>query len=349
MGKILETKNIKNILDPVSEELSELNDRLVNRISPDSSFLCGILQDIFSSGGKRLRPAISFLVCKSCLSRNDIPEDLREKIFLVAEIDELIHTASLIHDDIIDNALIRRSIPTTNSKWNNAITVISGDFLFARAAVNLGKLNCNEVVCLYASVLENLCDGEIEQAENKFNLEIGEAYYFKKSYKKTASLFEASAKSVAALLDLDAVSKEALASYGRHLGIAFQIIDDILDYTSDEIRLGKEVGSDLKEGQITLPLIYALEEFKTEDTDTFNDLHSQIQSLSTKHNLSDSDRSLTIKKILQTVRSSSGIEKSENKARDHVNKAVACVDFLESSQYKTALIDLAHFVISREN
>lgn len=342
------TSSIQEIFKPIQEELAVLEDRLINKISPNSGILTSILQEVFKAGGKRLRPAISFLVYKairesSKFSFEKYPkvEDEEEKIFLIAELSELIHTASLVHDDIIDNSLIRRGMPTTNSKWDNAITVISGDFMFARAAVNLGKLSCNDIVCLYAQVLENLCDGEIKQVEKKYQTDIDWDYYNSKNYKKTACLFEAAAQAPADLLGLKASDKEAFAQYGKDLGLAFQVVDDILDYTADEQSLGKPAGSDLKEGQVTAPAFYALEELMTAQSPRYSDLCKFISKLA--------ENSDNLKDALGIIKSeTNAIEASKKLASDYINSAVQSLSVLtEDSEAKQSLESLAHFVIAR--
>lgn len=328
--------NLQNIISLVSEEMEVLENRLLHEISTDSRVLCSIMQDIFKAGGKRLRPLLSFYANKIIETELNIDTkaDSSEKLYLIAEISELIHTASLVHDDIIDNALIRRGRETTNSKWDNAITVISGDFMFARAAVNLGKLECNEIVKIFAAVLEYLCDGEIEQVERKYSCELDFDYYFQKSFKKTGSLFEAAAKAPAALHKTEEKYKSALAEYGRLLGIAFQVVDDILDFTSDEKTLGKPAGSDVKEGQITLPVLYALEESK--------ELKAKIEELSM-----DSSNTKLLNEILELIHSTNGIERSKAKAQSLLDSAIAELDVFKDSKYKQGLVDLALFISER--
>jgi all-trans-nonaprenyl-diphosphate synthase len=183
------TKSLKEIIAPVNADLEKLDHRILNEISPASRALSSIIQEIFKAGGKRVRPALSFLVFRALTVGKEVSADITEKIFLAAEISELIHTASLVHDDIIDNSLIRRGRETANSKWDNAVTVISGDFMFARAAVNLGKVGINEITCIYAKVLEDLCDGEIRQVEKKYSTETDWDYYYSKTYKKNCFAF----------------------------------------------------------------------------------------------------------------------------------------------------------------
>ncbi len=329
--------SLQGILNPVISEIEILDKRLIDDISPSSRALCGILQEIFKAGGKRLRPALSFLMTKA------LGEKINENIYLIAEISELIHTASLVHDDIIDNSMIRRGQPTTNSKWDNAITVISGDFMFARAAVNLGKVANNDVTALFAKVLEDLCDGEIRQVEKKFSTELDWDYYYSKSYKKTASLFEASTKAPALALGLDAGLIEACANYGKYLGLAFQIVDDILDYSSDTLTLGKPSCADLKEGQITIPVLYTLETLQKDNNLIYLELVNKIENLAQQP---DNDK--LSQEIFAMVKESGGMEKSRAKAKELVMQSINSLSILNDSAYKSALNDLAMFTLDRE-
>ncbi|MDA0772838.1 MAG: polyprenyl synthetase family protein [Cyanobacteria bacterium] len=325
----LKIKTIKEILEPVATDLQELDNRLINEISPSSRALCSILQEIFAAGGKRLRPALSFLLMRA------FNQNIDEASFLIAEISELIHTASLVHDDIIDNSLIRRGKANTNSKFDNAITVISGDFMFARAAVNLGRLGINEITMLYASVLEDLCDGEIRQVERKFSTEVDWDYYYSKTYKKTASLFEASTKAVAIKLANPQI--EACANYGKELGLAFQIIDDVLDYNSDTQTLGKPACSDLKEGQVTAPLLHCLEQLAANDQTAHTELVTIINQMA-------SDKTEFSTRVLELIETTGSINYCKELAKQHCAKAITAIEFLETTKYKTALIELANWV-----
>ena len=331
------TKNLPDILGSVLEEIQVLDSRLINDISPSSRALCSILQEIFKAGGKRLRPALSFLMTKA------LGREVDENIYLIAEISELIHTASLVHDDIIDNSLLRRGQPTTNSKWNNAITVISGDFMFARAAVNLGKLANNDITTLFAKVLEDLCDGEIRQVEKKFATDIDWDYYYAKSYKKTASLFEACTKAPALALGFSDAEVEACGHYGKYLGLAFQIIDDILDYSSDTATLGKPSCADLREGQITIPLLFTLETLSQNDHEAYVELAGKIEKLSI-----EPDNEQLAQEIFAVVRESASIEKSHARAEELIQQAIEAITILNDSDCKVALYDLAIFTLSRE-
>jgi all-trans-nonaprenyl-diphosphate synthase len=338
--------NLQKILAPIEKDLETLEKRILENISPSSRSLNKILSEVFKSGGKRIRPAISFLVYRAlCFSEGFSPDrDLEEKIFLIAEISELIHTASLVHDDIIDNSNLRRGKETTNNKWGNAISVISGDFMFAKAAVNLSLLDCNPIVKIFAEVLQNLCDGEIHQFEKQFSVEFDFDYYIQKSYKKTASLFEASARAPLELMDLDTSTLHSISVYGKNLGLAFQFVDDVLDFSSDSLTLGKPSFSDLKEGQITLPVLIALEFFYENDLAKFKSLSQLLKNLGVG---TKSTQELS-SEILDLLNSAEVFPKSMKFIQDYTEKAKSSLDFLESSIYKNSLINLLDFITVRK-
>lgn len=338
---VIATKQRVPLFPSIRDEITSFDSRLLDEISPSSKSLCLILQEIFKAGGKRLRPALSFLFYKA-LTKGTKPT---EKIFLIAEISELIHTASLVHDDIIDNSLIRRGKPTTNSKWDNAVTVISGDFMFARAAVNLGKIANNDITALFASVLENLCDGEISQVDKKFSTEIDWDYYYDKTYKKTASLFEAACIAPALEIQASQELKNACQNYGWNLGMAFQIYDDILDFSSDEKTLGKPNFADLVEGQITIPVIMSLEQLKKINSPDYEVLLTKIRNLSFESNSTDT----LISEIFEIINSVQGIEKSLAKASELISNAKSSIKSIPDSIYKNDLLDLADFIIKRSS
>lgn len=342
----LKELNLSKILTPVEMDLQELDKRILTNISPSSRSLSKILDEIFKAGGKRIRPAISFLIAKAVSSsfNIEIEKNFLEKIFLVAEISELIHTASLVHDDIIDNSDLRRGHQTTNNKWGNSVSVISGDFMFARAAVNLSLLESNSVVKIYAEVLQNLCDGEIHQFEKQFSTEIDFDYYINKSYKKTASLFEASVRSVLELYKLDLELKDSISEYGKNLGLAFQFVDDLLDFSSDSATLGKPSFSDLREGQITLPILIAIKDFKAFDKESYQSLVSCLQQVS----FDPESLHLHHSKIQDLLLRANAFTKSKNFIDKYLEMASNSLDALSNSIYKDSLLDLIDFVKNRK-
>lgn len=237
--------------DLVGPELARLESVLTDDSGVDFPLVADLLRYAFAGGGKRLRPVVVFLTAR--LGDADPAAVTR----LAAAV-ETLHTATLVHDDLVDGARLRRGLPTMNARWQAGATVLAGDWLFARAARFAAETGSVRVMEIFARTLGTLTDGELRQLFGRSGLP-SRAEYDYRIYAKTASLFEAAAEATAALLSLGTKRIEALARYGRELGSAFQVVDDILDFTGAEDRLGKPVGSDLRSGQVTLPALLYLE------------------------------------------------------------------------------------------
>lgn len=316
-------------LSEVSSELAYIAKNLQNDLPIKSLLLSEIVNHIFCAGGKRIRPALCFLIAKGTGSVN-------KKHFILAELTELIHTASLIHDDIIDSAKLRRGVETINSLWNNKLSVIAGDYLFAQASVRLGMLENNEIVKIYANVLSDLCDGEIEQYTHKFKTDISWDDYINKSIAKTASLFSAICKSTAIINNLAPDSIYKAESFGKFLGIAFQIKDDLLDFTSSVTDLGKEVCSDLKEGIITAPTLYALKS---------SDNRKQQLKLLIENRFNNDP--LCFDQAIRLVLELGGCEKAEELANKYIADAKKSLTFISDVKIKEYLYDACDFILNR--
>ena len=335
MRQILEQNlNIRKIGWPdffrcINEELVILEDNLRNKLPTKSSLLKEVVSYIFNAGGKRLRPAICFLTAKGT-------GRITDKHIILSELTELIHTASLIHDDIIDSAKLRRGRETINNLWNDKISVITGDFLFAQASIRLGKLENTEIVKIYAKVLSDLCDGEIEQYSLLFNTNISWEDYINKSTTKTASLFAACCKSAAILNEMDTASIKMAHEYGNFLGIAFQLVDDILDFTGSSAELGKEAGSDLKHGIITAPALFAL---KSND----NRARQLKTIIENKFDESTED----FKKAVQLIHELGGCEKAKRLAMEYSEKSKETLYFIRDHEIKSFMLQAADFVLER--
>ncbi len=240
-------------------DLGELERRLLEDLAPEAGALSDMLRFVLGSGGKRFRAGLCFAVARVLLPVGS--NILSERFFLLAEIAELIHTASLVHDDFLDEAKTRRGLETLHLKWNPKYAVIGGDFLFAQASLRLGLLENCAVVKIFAQVLCSLCKGEIKQAEDKYkSRELNLEAYIGRCHLKTASLFEACTESAALLAELETDRVALFGHFGMNLGLAFQVIDDLLDFTSTEQTLGKDSQSDLPSGIFTAPVIFACEE-----------------------------------------------------------------------------------------
>ena len=242
----------------------------------------------------------------------------------------MIHTASLVHDDVVDESEVRRGIPTVHSSFGSRVAVLAGDFLFAQSSWYLANLDNLQVVKLLSEVIKDFAEGEIQQGLNRFSIMSIEAY-LEKSYYKTASLIANSAKAAAVLSDLPEAQTQQLYGYGRDFGLAFQIVDDILDFTGSIDSLGKPAGSDLKSGNLTAPVLYALEE------------KPYLEVLIEREFAQEGD----LEQALALIKDSRGIERSRTLAAHHAKAAVAHLSDLPMSESRQALIKLADYVLSR--
>jgi all-trans-nonaprenyl-diphosphate synthase len=319
--------SVSSFFAPVEDDLSLLIKNLTNLVGAQHPILGAAAEHLFSAGGKRIRPAIVLLVSRATMLDQDIT--LRHR--RLAEITEMIHTASLVHDDVIDTAELRRKVPTVNSLFGNRIAVLAGDFLFAQSSWYLANLDNLEVVKLLSEVIKDFAEGEIQQSLSSFDPSLSLESYLEKSYYKTASLIANSAKAAAILSSTTPEIAENLYQYGRNLGLAFQIVDDILDFTSPTEILGKPAGSDLASGNLTAPVLYALEE------------KPQLRGLIEREFSEEGD----LEKALEMVKSSSGIERSRKLAEEHGRLALKYLDCLKPSSSSQALAELTHYVLSR--
>jgi all-trans-nonaprenyl-diphosphate synthase len=249
----------------------------------------------------------------------------------LAEITEMIHTASLVHDDVVDEASVRRGVPTVHSSFGNRIAVLAGDFLFAQSSWYLANLDNLRVVKLLSQVIMDLAEGEIQQGLNRFDTSLTLEAYIDKSYFKTASLMANSAQAAGVLSDVPEALAGQLYDYGRHLGLAFQVVDDILDFTSSDEVLGKPACSDLKSGNLTAPVLYAMEE------------HPFLTTL-IEREFSEAD---DFDQAIDLVHSSKGIGRSRDLASSHARQAAACLEHLPPSSARQALQDLTSYVLRR--
>jgi all-trans-nonaprenyl-diphosphate synthase len=319
--------SVKSLFAPVEADLQVLTENLKNLVGARHPILYAAAEHLFGAGGKRLRPAIVLLIARATLPGEEITPRHRR----LAEITEMIHTASLVHDDVVDEADTRRGIPTVHSSFTNRIAVLAGDFLFAQSSWYLANLDNLEVVKLLSQVIMDLAEGEIQQGLNAFETEFSIEAYLEKSYYKTASLLANSAKAAGKLSEVSAATCEKLYLYGRNIGLAFQIVDDILDFTASAEVLGKPAGSDLASGNLTAPTLYALQEYP-----------QLVELIATEF-----EDNADLEKALNLVHDSSGIAKSRALAQHHAQLAVAQLTDLPDSASLQALIDMADYVLKR--
>jgi all-trans-nonaprenyl-diphosphate synthase len=319
--------SVTSLFAPVEADLCLLTENLKNLVGARHPILYAAAEHLFGAGGKRVRPAVVFLISRATMLDQDITPRHRR----LAEITEMIHTASLVHDDVVDEAEVRRKVPTVNSLFNNRVAVLAGDFLFGQSAWYLANLGNLEVVKLLSEVIKDMAEGEIQQGLNRFDTTITIETYLEKTYNKTASLIANSAKAAGLLSGVPIDVAEKLYNYGRHIGLAFQIVDDILDFTASTEVLGKPAGSDLVSGNLTAPVLYALEE------------KPYLEVLIEREFAQPED----IAQALALVKESRGIERSRKLAAHHAQLATENLTDLKPSECSKALVDLTDYVLSR--
>lgn len=318
------------ILSPVAEDLQRVEQRLHQITQVEFPILATILAGLLQSGGKRLRPALVLLA--GHFGTYD-----RSRLIPLAAAVETLHTATLVHDDLIDNSLLRRGNPTMNTRWHGGAVVLVGDYLFAKAAELAAESESTEVAFLFAQTLGVICRGELRQAFSIGNGQPTISEYLERIFSKTASLFASSSKSGAVLAGATPAHCQALHDYGLHFGMAFQIVDDILDFTGTERELGKPVGSDLRQGTITLPTIHYLQA-NPGDNPVWHYLANSTDGRG---------RDDALQAAVQCITGSKAIELSFNNAREFVSRAKEAALALPDTEYRQALLELADYVIER--
>ncbi len=282
---------------------------------------------ILSSGGKRIRPTIILLVGSMLNASNEL-------IIPMAAAIELLHTATLVHDDLIDGSILRRGIPTLNSKWSPAATVLTGDFVFASAADMANRTKSIEVMGIFSRTLMTIVNGEVNQLfSSRCSTDIED--YYRRIYAKTASLFETSTHCAAIISGVEDRQVELLRKFGYELGMAFQVLDDILDYSGNENTIGKPVGGDLRQGLITLPMLFYIEDHPEDPA---------LKSLLDGNCVTDES---DIEKLVAAVISSDSIKKAQNVAEQFVERAVKLIEKFPDSAERAALIEIARYIVER--
>lgn len=308
----------------VENEFSEVNKLIVSQLHSDVGLVENIGHYIIDAGGKRLRPVVVLL---SALANGYQGVDHLK----MAAVIEFIHTATLLHDDVVDVASLRRGRQTANAQWGNAPSVLVGDFLYSRAFQMLVEIEDMPIMSVMANATNVISEGEVQQMANAGNPDISEEIYRQVIYRKTAKLFEAAAQIGACLAGKN---QDAMIAYGKHLGLAFQIADDVLDYQGDIEVTGKNIGSDLAEGKMTLPLIFARDNTGSEHADL-------IRKAIAGKTVDD------FRTILQVVNTSGGLSYSRQQAAKEVELAKHALAGMPDGDYKRVLLDLAEFSISR--
>ncbi|MCC6455284.1 MAG: polyprenyl synthetase family protein [Caldilineaceae bacterium] len=335
------TVEIGKVLQPIQAGLAQVEAKMKNVESSLFAPLAHAFVDLIGSGGKRLRPTLALLAAQVYAEQSDTP--LFPHIVALAASVEMLHTATLVHDDVIDGALLRRGAPTLNAQWNRGATILAGNFMFARAAYFAAETNNPRVIRIFADTLETIVNGELHQLSARHEFRQDKEGYYQRIYAKTASLFAAATEAAAVLAGLRESEVQSLRAYGHNLGMAFQIVDDILDFTGSDATLGKPAGSDLRGGTMTLPFFYFLQSHPQAEQ-----LIDQMQAsyLAAEDGDSLQWESL-ISQIVRELRASPAVEAARREAEAFLDLARASLLGLPASPYQRSLLELCDFVVQR--
>jgi octaprenyl-diphosphate synthase len=317
------------LIAPVRGDFLEVLEQIKTQTYSESRLVTTITEQLFIQGGKRLRPLMLLLSARACGYSG------KDHIRLATVI-EYIHTATLLHDDVVDKSCLRRGKPTAHSHWGNEAAILVGDFLYSRAFQLMAQVPHPRIIQCFADTSNCLAEGEAQQLLNRHNPSISESQYFSIIRAKTAKLFETAAQLGAILSNMPPATDSCLARYGHHVGTAFQIIDDILDYSDDGTTLGKDPMQDLQEGKVTLPLLYLYQYGTAEE-----------QALVRTVIMTSSPSLAQIADIKSAIQASDAIPYARRLAEQEVQRAVLALNGLPDNPFKAAAIQLARFAIHR--
>ncbi len=316
-----------SFLNLIENDLGEMENLIRSQAEGYHPDIQAALNYLLGSGGKRIRPSITILISR-------ILQAPRDKMIYLSGSIELLHTATLVHDDLIDGSLLRRGIPTLNSHWSSGATVLMGDFLFSAAARLAANTDSIPVLKIFSRTLSIIVNGEIDQLLGN-SCQLDHRNYIDRIYSKTGSLFETSAHAATLITQAQPEIEMAMRNYGYHVGIAFQIIDDILDFTGSPGTLGKPIGSDLRQGLLTLPALFYFQENP--------DDHAVMDYLNNSTKLEKD----SIDCLIENIRSSESISKSYDEAENYIQLGMESLQVLPDCPERKSLIDLANFIVKR--
>ena len=314
---------------PIASDMSALDRVIRERLSSDVALIRQVAEYIIGAGGKRLRPALLMLVADALGYRG-------EHHYELAAVVEFLHTSSLLHDDVVDESEMRRGNKTANAIFGNSAAVLVGDFLYSRASQMMVSVGSMQAIQVLSDATNVIAEGEVLQLMNVHNADISVEDYLRVIHYKTAMLFEAAARLGAILGGLDRAGQDRIGEFGRHLGAAFQLIDDVLDYSGDEAQTGKHLGDDLAEGKPTLPLIHVLE-------------HGTPEQVRVVREAIVSGGREVFAEVLAAIRATDALGRTRSLAVAEAEKAKEALDVLSSSIFKKSLLQLCDFAVARDH
>jgi octaprenyl-diphosphate synthase len=329
LSAALQTATPNSFIDPIAADMGEVNTVIRRQLYSEVPLVNQVSEYIISAGGKRIRPVLVLLIANAYAYKGTAHHSL-------AAVIEFIHTATLLHDDVVDESSLRRGKQTANALFGNAASVLVGDFLYSRAFQMMVTVGNARVMQIVADATNVIAEGEVLQLLNMHNPDVNEEDYLRVIRSKTAKLFEAAAQLGALISGADEAGIEAAGEYGRSLGTAFQLIDDVLDYSGNAAEIGKNVGDDLREGKPTLPLIYLMENGTAEQREL---VRSCIENGDEQH----------FDQILAAITSSGALDYTRQEAQKAARRAADAVQSLPDSKYKNSLLELSTFAVDRNH
>ena len=320
--------DIKTIQALIDADMQKVNEAILAQLNSEVTLINQLGYYIIQSGGKRIRPMIA------ALSANALGYRGEQHITCAAFI-EFIHTATLLHDDVVDESAMRRGNPTANAEFGNAASVLVGDFIYTRAFQLMTQLNSLKILQIMSEATNVIAEGEVQQLMNICDPNTTEENYMRVIYSKTARLFEASTQTAAIVANATAEQELALQDYGRYLGTAFQLVDDVLDYSANAIQLGKNVGDDLAEGKPTLPLLHAMHH------------GNETQAQLIRKTIEQGGNRDVLDEVLAIMNEYQSLDYAMARAKQEAQKAVDAIQILPENEYKQALISLAYLSVDR--
>lgn len=329
MNQPVSLLSLSEIQALIQEEMTAVDHEILSELNSDIPLVNQLGFYIIQSGGKRIRPMIALLAGKALGGEG-------KPLIRCASFVEFIHTATLLHDDVVDESDLRRGNPTANATFGNAASVLVGDFIYTRAFQMMAELNSLKILRIMSEATNVISEGEVQQLLNCNNPDTTESDYMKVIYSKTARLFEVATQCAAIVANANEEEEKALQLYGRYLGTAFQLVDDVLDYSATSQALGKNIGDDLAEGKPTLPLLHAMQNADDEKAQLIRDA---IENGGKREILED---------VLKIMANNKSLDYAMQKAKVEAQKAVDAIQCLPDSPYKNALISLAYLSVDRQ-
>jgi octaprenyl-diphosphate synthase len=327
--KSLDSTTFADVTELARDDMQAVDRLISTSLESDVALVSQVSQYIVTSGGKRLRPLLVLLAARALGYEGE--QHVRS-----AAIIEFIHTATLLHDDVVDSSARRRGRDTANTVFGNQASVLVGDFLYSRAFQMMVDIDCMRIMRILSDATNTIAAGEVMQLMNVHDPDTTEESYRQVIYRKTARLFEAGAQIAAVLAERDPADEAAMITYGQNLGAAFQLVDDALDYNASADELGKNLGDDLAEGKATLPLIYAMQQGSAEDKEL-------IRNAIVEGGLDQ------LKRITAIIEATGALEYTARRAQEAADTAIAALSGIPDSAYKQALVSVAEFSVQRRS